>query len=72
MKPFDGLVSGKIAIDDIPKRQLAKEVDIPANKFGEMLRGYAEMPYEARVKLIEVLGLEAALKRLNARGKNES
>ena len=67
MKPFDGLVSGKIAIDDIPKRQLAKEVDIPANKFGEMLRGYTEMPYAARVKLIDVLDLEEALKSMNAK-----
>jgi len=64
VKPFDGLVSGKIAIDDIPKRQLAKEVDIPANKFGEMLRGYTEMPYAVRVKLIEILGLEKAFKKL--------
>lgn len=62
-----GLFRASIAYLDIPKRQLAKEVDIPANKFGEMLRGYTEMPYAVRVKLIEVLGLETALKKLNAK-----
>ena len=55
---FLAAIRGAIAIQQIPKKSLARKCKVSRPQFSEMIHGDREMPPEVRDRLIKELGLE--------------
>jgi len=51
-------IRGAIAIQQIPKKSLARKCKVSRPQFSEMLHGDREMPQEVRHRLLQELGLK--------------